>query len=158
MRRYPAKIAADEEHGGAFFFPTVLFSPTHDNKSGAINFFLDTGSSDVVIGENDLTRLGIDIGSLPRAPQDIAGWGGKTEAFLLEDSCIILVDDAGQSEAFDVGKIICGKNPRDKKKKKGRTRTRSISIPSVIGRDFLRQYGLIAHVDIKKEEIYVYQE
>lgn len=157
MRRFSARVAGNDEYGGAFFFSSHLRVPSLQ-KQGSVNFLLDTGASGVVIGENDLTRLGISIRSLPSAHEKIAGWGGTTDAYVIEDTCIILVDEGGQSETFDVKKVVCGANPKDARNRKGVARTKTISIPSVIGRDFLRQHGLIAHIDLRREDIYIYQE
>lgn len=82
MRRFPAFIAKDDQYGGAFFFPSHVMIPSL-GKQGAINFLMDTGADEVVIGENDLAIMGIRICSLPNFRDKIAGWGGTTDAYLL---------------------------------------------------------------------------
>ncbi len=157
MRRFPAFVAKGEALGGAFLFPAHLRIPSLA-KQGPVNFLLDTGAGEVVIGEDDLIKLGIDLRSLPPDRSRIAGWGGTTEAYSIEGAFMILVDDRGQSQAFEVGRTVCGANPRDVLRKKRVVRTRTVSIPSVIGRNFLRRHGLIAHIDLAREDVFIFQE
>ena len=159
MRKFPAVISDDPEQAQAFFFPCYVLA--HDHFKGAlVNFYLDTGSSDVIMGENDLKKMDIPLGSLPHTPKPIAGWGGTTVAFSLRNVRLFLTDTNGQTVSFEIPEVICGRNPKqDKTKSKGLIRvieTRTIPIPSVIGRSFLRETGLIAHVDVKGREIYLF--
>jgi len=159
MRRFPAKISDEPEQAQAFFFPCYVLS--HDHPGGAsVNFFLDTGSSDVIMGENDVKKMGIHLSSLPHTPKPIAGWGGTTVAFQLRNVCLYLTDSEGKLEPFEVRDVICGRNPRQEKTRtKGIqrvTQTRAIPIPSVIGRSFLRDTGLVAHVDVRGRDIYLF--
>ncbi len=156
MRKFPARISDDPDQAEAFFFTCYVLA--HDHLKGAlVNFYLDTGSSDVIMGENDLKKIEMPLASLPHAPEPIAGWGGTTVAFLMTNVCLYLTDSEGKTEAFEVPEVICGRNPKhDKTKTKGMqriTETRRIPIPSVIGRRFLRDTGLIAHVDVKGRDI-----
>ncbi|HEX9908302.1 MAG TPA: hypothetical protein VGB78_07565 [Thermoplasmata archaeon] len=159
MRKFPARISDDPEQAQAFFFPCYVLA--HDHFKGAlVNFYLDTGSSDVIMGENDLNKMGVPLASLPHTPKPIAGWGGTTAAFLMRNVCLYLTDSDGKTEAFETPEVVCGRNPRrDKTKTKGIlrvTEARRIPIPSVIGRSFLRDTGLIAHVDVKSGDIYLF--
>lgn len=159
MPRFPAKISDDPGQAHAFFFPCYVLAPGQ-GKGASINFYLDTGSSDVIVGENDLKKLDIPMGSLPHTPRPIAGWGGTTVAFSLKGVRLFLTDTNGQSSSFEIPEVICGRNPKqDKTRGKGpirTTETRTIPIPSVIGRSFLGDTGLIAHVDIRGREIYLF--
>lgn len=159
MRKFSAKISDDPEQAQAFFFPCYVLA--QDLRKGAsVNFYLDTGSSDVIIGENDLKKMDIPLGSLPHTPNPIAGWGGTTAAFSLGNVRIFLTDANGQTASYEIPEAICGRNPRlDRVKGKGLARVteiRNIPIPSVIGRSFLRETGLVAHVDMKGREIYLF--
>ena len=159
MRKFPARISDDPEQTQAFFFPCYVLAHNHF-KGALVNFYLDTGSSEVIMGENDLKKMEIPLASLPHAPEPIAGWGGTTIAFHMERVCLFLTDSDGKIEAFEIPKVVCGRNPKqDKTKTRGIlrvTETRRIPIPSVIGRSFLRDTGLIAHVDVKGRDIYLY--
>lgn len=159
MRKFPAKISDEPEQAQAFFFPCYVHS--RDYPEGAsVNFFFDTGSSDVIMGENDIKKMGIPLSSLSHTPKPIAGWGGTTIAFLLRNVCLYMTDSEGKTESFGVPEVICGRNPKQERTKtKGLqrvTQTRRIPIPSVIGRSFLRDTGLIAHVDVKGRDIYLF--
>ncbi len=147
-------MAKDPEHQGAFFFSgyIILEGGKH---SGPINILLDTGASRTIIGENDLTKLGVDITDLKRSPHPIAGWGGTAEAFILVKPCLVLIDEDKKSEAFEIDEMLCGRNPRQTRSKSGQKQVRTVSIPSVIGRDFLRMHNLVAHIDIRNEEVYL---
>jgi hypothetical protein len=118
---------------------------------------LDTGASQTIVGENDLTKLGIDIADLKRSPHPIAGWGGTTESFILTRPCLILIDDEKKSEAFEIDEMLCGRNPRHAKSRSGQKHVRTVSIPSVIGRDFLRIHDLVVHIDINRKDVYLYK-
>ncbi|HEX9907710.1 MAG TPA: hypothetical protein VGB78_04490 [Thermoplasmata archaeon] len=112
------------------------------------------------MGENDIKKMGIPLSSLSHTPKPIAGWGGTTIAFLLRNVCLYMTDSEGKTESFGVPEVICGRNPKQERTKtKGLqrvTQTRRIPIPSVIGRSFLRDTGLIAHVDVKGRDIYLF--
>jgi hypothetical protein len=159
LRKFPAVISDDPEQDQAFFFPCYVLA--HDRFKGAlVNFYLDTGSSDVIMGENDLKKMEIPLASLSHTPKPIAGWGGTAIAFLLRDACLFMTDSEGKTESFEVQEVICGRNPKQERTKtKGVqrvTQTIRIPIPSVIGRSFLRDTGLIAHVDVKGKDIYLF--
>lgn len=159
MVRFPAKISDDPQDAGAFFFPVFVIA-SNLGKSGPVNFFLDTGSSGTIMGENDVKKLGISFSELPRSPQPIAGWGGSTEAFTLEDVRICLKDSEGALHDFHMKKLICGMNPKRRRvRTKGVYRiaeVQSVPIPSVLGRDFLRDNSLVAHIDVRNKEVYLY--
>ena len=159
MRKFPAKISDDPEQAQAFFFPCYVLA--HDHLKGAlVNFYLDTGSSEVIMGENDLKKMEIPLASLPHTPKPIAGWGGTTIAFLLRNVRLFLTVGEGKTDSFEVPEMICGRIPvQERTKTTGLqrvTQTRRIPIPSVIGRSFLRDTGLIAHVDVKGRDIYLF--
>lgn len=156
LRKFPAVVSEDVEHHGAFFFSAyvILEGGKH---SGPINMLLDTGASQTIVGENDLTKLGIDIADLKRSPHPIAGWGGTTESFILTRPCLILIDDEKKSEAFEIDEMLCGRNPRHAKSRSGQKHVRTVSIPSVIGRDFLRIHDLVVHIDINRKDVYLYK-
>lgn len=156
MRKFPAVVSNDLEHRGAFFFSAYIILEG-GRHCGPINILLDTGASQTIIGENDLAKLGVDIKNLKRSPQPIAGWGGTTESFILVKPCLVLVDEDKKSEAFEMDEMLCGRNPRQMKSKSGQKHLRTVSIPSVIGRDFLRVHDLIVHIDIKDKEVYLYK-
>jgi hypothetical protein len=159
LQRFPAKISDDPEQTQAFFFPCYVLAPDF-HKGASVNFYLDTGSSDVIMGENDLKKMDISLGLLPHTPKPIAGWGGTTVAFSLKSVRLFLTDTDGHTASFEIPEVICGRNPKQERtKRKGLTRvieTRTIPIPSVIGRSFLRDTGLIAHIDVKGREIYLF--
>lgn len=156
MRKFPAVVSKDIEHRGAFFFSAYIILEG-GKHSGPVNILLDTGASRTIIGENDLIKLGVDITNLKRSPHPIAGWGGTTESFILVKPCLVLIDEDKKSEAFAVDEMLCGRNPRQVRSKSGQKHLRTVSIPSVIGRDFLNIHDLVVHIDIKNEEIYLYQ-
>jgi hypothetical protein len=149
-------VSKDLEHHGAFFFSAHIILE-EGRHSGPINMLLDTGASQTIIGENDLTKLGVDITNLPRSPHPIAGWGGTTESFVLDKPCLILIDEEKKSEAFSLDEMLCGRNPRHTRTKSGQKQVRAISIPSVIGRDFLKVHDLVVHIDIRNEEVHLYR-
>ena len=153
MRRFFAKITSEEEYHGAIFFPAHIALPG-TGGSGPVDFLLDTGSASTILGENYLIKLGLEIHSLPRASMPISGWCGQTEAHVVPGACVFLRDANGQSEMFELPQVICGRNPRDGKEKKGRVRIRSISIPSVLGRDFLETHDLVAHIDLRDKYVF----
>lgn len=128
-------------------------------KSGAVNFHLDTGSSDCIAGETDLAKMEIEISKLPISPKHVGGWGGITETHQIDHVCIVLMDENKKAQEFEVPTILCAKNPKERKvnKKKGVVRTWSWPVPSIIGRDFLRDNDLLAHIDIKKNDIYLHE-
>ena len=70
---------------------------------------------------------------------------------------MILIDEDKKSEAFEIDEMLCGRNPRQAKSKSGQKRVRTVSIPSVIGRDFLKIHDLIVHIDIRNEDVYLYK-
>jgi hypothetical protein len=151
-------VSDNPEDAGAFFFPAYVIVKEL-NKSGPVNFYFDTGSSDVVMGENDIRKLGIMLSSLPHSSKPIAGWGGITGAFRLKNVCIILTDSKNEAHEFDVTEVTCGMNPRKKKTRtKGVYRieeAQTVPIPSVLGRSFLSDHDLVAHIDVKRKEIYL---
>jgi hypothetical protein len=98
----------------------------------------------------------VDITDLRRSPHPIAGWGGTAESFILAKPCIILIDDDKKSEAFEIDEMLCGRNPRQTGSKGGQKHVRMVSIPSVVGRDFLKIHDLVVHIDIRNEEVYLY--
>jgi hypothetical protein len=155
LRKSPAVISRDHEHHGAFFFSAHVIVD-EGRHSGPVNMLLDTGASQTIIGEDDLTKLGVDITSIPRSPRPIAGWGGVTESFIIERPCVILIDEEKKSEPFPLDEMLCGRNPRHSRTKSGQKHIRTVSIPSVIGRDFLKVHGLIVHIDIRNEDVYLY--
>ncbi len=155
MRKFSAKVASKAELSGAFIFPAIIALPDA-GISGPVDFLLDTGSARTIVGEDDLKRLGLDINTLPRSSTPISGWGGTTEACVISNSCIFMRDSEGNSENFETPDIISGKNPRDRMAKKGSARIRMVSIPSVIGRDFLKLHGLVVHIDVGKRDIFMY--
>ncbi len=118
---------------------------------------LDTGASKTIIGENDLTKLGVDITDLPRSSHPIAGWGGTTESFVIEKPCLILIDEEKKSEAFPLDEMLCGRNPRHSRTKSGQKQVRTVSITSVIGRDFLKVHNLIVYIDIRNKDVYLFR-
>ncbi len=154
MRKFPAVVSKDLDQEGAFFFSAHVILEG-GKFSGPINILLDTGASRTIIGENDLTKLGVDITSLKRSPTPIAGWGGTAESFILVKPCLVLFDEEKHSELFEIDEMLCGRNPRRTKLKSGQKHIRTISIPSVIGRDFLRIHDLIVHIDIRNEDVYL---
>lgn len=156
MRKFPAIVSKDLEHQGAFFFSAYIILEG-GKYSGPINILLDTGASKTIIGENDLTKLGVDITDLKRSPHPIAGWGGTAESFILVKPCLVLIDEDKKSEAFEIDEMLCGRNPRQTRSKSGLKHVRTVSIPSVIGRDFLKIHDLVVHIDIRNEEVYLYQ-
>lgn len=150
-------MSDDLEHEGAFFFSMYVILEQGKHQ-GPVNMLLDTGAGRSIMGEDDLTKLGVEISRLPQSTRPIAGWGGTTESFVLQSPCLVLIDDEDQSEMFEMPEMLCGKNPRQVKSKAGQKRFRTVSIPSVIGRDFLRAHSLIAHIDIKRNEVYLFKE
>jgi hypothetical protein len=148
-------VSKDREHHGAFFFSAHI-TLDEGRHSGPVNMLLDTGASQTIIGEDDLTKLGVDITCLPRSPHPIAGWGGMTESFIIERPCMILIDEEKKSEAFALDEILCGRNPRYTRTKSGQKQVRTVSIPSVIGRDFLKVHNLLVHIDIRNEDVYLF--
>jgi hypothetical protein len=149
-------VAEDPEYEGAFFFSAHIILE-EGKYSGPINMLLDTGSGRTIIGQNDLTKLGVDITDLRQSPNPIAGWGGTAESFILVKPCLILIDEDKKSEAFEIDEMLCGRNPRQTRSKGGQKHFRTVSIPSVIGRDFLKTHDLVVHIDIKNEEVYLYK-
>jgi len=156
LRKFPAVVSKDIENRGAFFFSAYIMLEG-GKHSGPVNILLDTGASQSIIGENDLTKLGVSITDLKQSPRPIAGWGGTTESFILVKPCLILIDEDKKSEAFEIDEMLCGRNPRQAKSKSGQKRVRTVSIPSVIGRDFLKIHDLIVHIDIRNEDVYLYK-
>jgi hypothetical protein len=158
LRKFPAIVSNEPEEGQAFFFPCCVVAED-EGARGPVNFYLDTGSSDVIMGENDAKRIGVSLVNLPHTPKPVSGWGGSTTAFLLKKVCIFLKDVDGRMEQFEVPEVIVGRNPKSERvKSKGMQRfveKRTIPIPSVIGRSFLRDHSLIAYVDVKNGEIYI---
>lgn len=156
IRKFQATISEDPELIGAFFFTSYIRLPK-TQKEGYVNLMLDTGAGCTVLGETDLKKMDVEISSLAEAPNPIAGWGGKTQAFILSDVCIFLTDDDNQCQLFEMPEIICGKNPKGKKgkSKMGVQRTWNATIPSVIGRDFLLRHNLIVHIDIAEKDIFL---
>lgn len=149
-------MAKDPEYEGAFFFSAHIILEG-GKYSGPINMLLDTGSSRTIIGQNDLTKLGVDIMDLKQSPHPIAGWGGTAESFILVKPCLILIDEEKKSEAFEIDEMLCGRNPRQIKSKGGQKHVKTVSIPSVIGRDFLKIHDLVVHIDIRNEDVYLYR-
>jgi len=159
MRKFPAVIQEDGDHPGSYFFSAYLNIPSL-SKTGPINILLDTGSEENIIGENDLKKLGINIADLPIAARQVGGWGGSAETHEIADNdcCLILTDDAKQSEAFSMPLSLCAKNPKETKefRKKGLTKSKTMAIPSVIGRSFLLHNDLLVHIDTKRKDIYLF--
>jgi hypothetical protein len=156
LRIFPAIVSKDLENQGAFFFSSHIILEG-GKYSGPINMLLDTGSGRTIIGQNDLTKLGVDITDLRRSPHPIAGWGGTAESFILAKPCPILINEDKKSEAFEIDEMLCGRNPRQTRSKGGQKHVRTVSIPSVIGRDFLKIHDLVVHIDVRNEEVYLYK-
>lgn len=153
MRKFPAQASSDED--GAYFFPGYLILK-RSGERGAVNLMLDTGSSKTIVGEEDIKNLGLKVESFPLNPDPIAGWGGIAQAHDVDDVIIMMTDSEGRSEPFEMARVICGKDPKRVKERGGTRKVRTVAIPSVIGRDFLRKYGLVVHIDVRHNDVFMY--
>lgn len=153
MRKFPGRVSA--AHEGAHFLPALVVFRRYGVCS-SVNMIVDTGSGTTIIGEGDLNRSGLTLDMLRRSRHPIAGWGGTTEAYEVPDVSIVLVDSDGKEGVFDAPGVLCGADPKKLRQKRGVRSGFRISIPSVVGRDFLRAHGFVVHIDVAREEVYLF--
>jgi len=159
LRRFSAKIAESiDDTPGSFFFPAYVVSPSLSSQ-GPIKAYLDTGSGTTIIGNDDLKALGIEVSSFRRAKKPIGGFGGIAETYELPEFCLILFDDKGKEASFAIKNGLTAQDPPDRKKTKSdgvqrKTVRQRLPLPSLIGRDFLRDHDLKVHIDIRGQDIY----
>ncbi len=140
MPRFPLHVPKEGQPPSLSAF--IAFFGVNNRSQGTLSLYLDTGSSEVIIGERDKGIVEGFRDELKRSPRPLRGWGGAAEAYIIpEPNILILKDEQGKGHEFQAGELIYG--VQQFKKKKGKY----YPIPSVIGTRFLRKFNARVHLD-----------
>lgn len=116
-----------------------------------LEFLVDTGTEKTMLSQRTVERMGIDVESLPRSPKRMISAAGHSENRVLRDVVLVLKTDENKSEEIRLSDIrvhrITTKNKRDRKA--------LLSMPNLLGTDFLREGGFRFILDYNKGETYL---
>lgn len=126
------KIRGILEDDGHAYIHAFIICPPQIKKIAPIVFLVDLGATTTTILEGDCTRLGIDCGSLEKAPGPTVVPGGKTETYIMRDVFVIFETTEGELEFEKLEKIDVVKPKAD-----------SILLPfSLLGVDIISRFRL----------------
>ncbi len=119
---------------------------------GRITFLIDTGSPDTIISEGNALMLKIPLKKLPK-DKPIMGWGGGSyDSYTFNNVTINFKTDENKIFQVHIPKILISQLTT---KMTEEERQISLSFPSVIGTDLLKNNGLILYFDPSKSVAYL---
>lgn len=111
------------------------------NSHSAVNFAVDTGANDITLSQADALKLGAELRDLPRSRRTIGGIGGRADCFEMNGLSLIFLCSPSGTFFAEIKAVDVVKAPtveRHKDHHKGVVTERKISIPSLMGRNFLK--------------------
>ena len=105
--------------------------------AGPVEFIIDTGSSQTVLLDRDVIRLGINVKKLKKAAKSI-GIGGEAETFQLGKAKLYFKTENGSNYTIEKEMYAIRHS-----KLRGEAARRIISLPSILGMDFIKEFKLI---------------
>ncbi len=132
--------------GGAPYIRATIVVEKGASKK-ALRFLVDTGSGRTIIADRDANLLNLNYSKLRKVEHGVSGIGGKVDTYALDNINILFKTENGlKLERFREIFVL-------KHKITDKEMERLIkSIPSLLGRDFLNKYRLIAD---KNEDLVV---
>ena len=122
---------------------------------GRISFLVDTGSPDTVISEGDALRLRIPINRLIK-DRPLTGWGGASyDTYTLNNVKIHFKTSENQIFSISFQKILVSQLTTKRPEEERRI---SLTFPSIIGIDLLKNNGLKLYFDPAKSVTYFEKE
>jgi len=119
---------------------------------GRITFIVDTGSPDTVISEGCALMLKIPINRLTK-DRPLTGWGGASyDTYAFNNVKINFKTEENQIFPISFQKILISQLTSKKTEEERRI---SLSFPSIIGVDLLKNNGLILYFDPSKNKAYL---
>lgn len=129
----------------------IAFRGVSNPSMGTTSLYLDTGSTETIIGDQDKGLVEGFRQELKRSPRSLAGWGGAAEAYIIPGpNFVFLSDDREKPYTYDIGNLILGELQAYKKK-----RQKVQPIPSVLGTSFLRKLKAKVFLDYETFEGYI---
>jgi hypothetical protein len=118
-------------------FIRVTLNQSHWDNPKAVEFLLDTGSSQTVLNEGDARDLGIELARLPKS-KDVFGVGGRVTTLTLADVLFSISADDGGVVIYRFDLPVLKHRTRD-----STVRRRLLHLPSLLGRDVLQDFTLV---------------
>ncbi len=151
--RVPISIPLE---GHPFVTAEVFWKTT--GAHSAINFAVDTGATDITISQADALKLGAELRDLTRSKRTIGGIGGRADCFEMEDLVLVFLCSPNGTFFAEIKKVDVVRAPeveRHKDRGKGVVTARKISIPSLMGRNFLKSKRATLYWNFERDEAYL---
>jgi len=114
-----------------------------------VRFLIDTGASMTILLDKDVKDIGLDVGKLKGADNQVGGIGGSVETYIIEDAKIVFKTNEGfydQSLFLYIG--IHDLTRADEYAKR-----RILVMPSLLGREILNGFNF--YCSPQRGEIYL---
>lgn len=129
-RRIPIHVA---ERGDTFI--TVRVMSTRAGINDNVPFLVDTGAFDLFLSQDDLKKLGLELGDLRPARRSIDGIAGKVKLFEMHDVVLMFPCAEGNVWEVQLHSLYVMENPRSK-----RHGEPQFAPPSLLGREFMEDH------------------
>ena len=121
------------------FVKALLISENLDLRR-FIDLHIDTGASSTIILDKDVRYLKLDVKSLKKAERNIGGIGGSINTYTIDDAVIVFKTEEGKLHKKELT-LLVGVHRLDKLEEDERKLL--MRIPSLLGRDILRNFKLV---------------
>ncbi len=128
------------------------------NSHSAVNFAVDTGANDLTLSQADALKLGAELRDLPRSRRMIGGIGGRADCFEIDDLILVFPCSPSGTVFTEIRTVDVVKAPtveRHKDHRKGVITERKMSIPSLMGRNFLKSMHATLFWNFKTDDAYL---
>jgi len=128
------------------------------SSHSAINFAVDTGATDITLSQADALKLGAELKDLPHSRTKIGGIGGRADCFEMSGLTLVFLCSPSGTLIANIESVDVVKAPtieRHKDHHKGVMTECKISIPSLMGRAFLKEKHATLFWDFGKDVAYL---